>query len=58
MGNSKEIRERRMLKTLRNEKIRLRTNIRRHLNVCVKVVEDAEGAGLVSVGEVTGAEIQ
>lgn len=41
-GSSKEISDRRLLKILRNGKIRVRTDIRRHLNVCVKVVEDAE----------------
>lgn len=31
-----------MLKILRNGKKRARAAIRRHLNVCIKVVEDAE----------------
>lgn len=36
-------RERRMFRTLRNGKIRVKTNIRTHVSVCIKVVEDAEG---------------
>lgn len=48
-----------MLKILRNGKIRVRTDIRRHLNVCIKVVEDAEGgARSVTVQEVTVVGIQ
>lgn len=31
-----------MLKILRNGRIRVRSDIRRRLNVCTKVVEDAE----------------
>lgn len=31
-----------MLKILRNERKSVRSDIRRHLNVCIKVVEDAE----------------